>query len=115
MKVVINDDYGGFSLSRAAFHLLRGMKQKNALKEPDYGENYSDGSGIREQICSHEAFLHDIPRDDPMLVEVVEKLGRAANGTLSSLKVVEIPDGVEWQIEGYDGSEWIAEKHRRWG
>ena len=27
---------------------------------------------------------------------------------------VEIPDDVEWQIEEYDGSEWIAEKHRIW-
>jgi hypothetical protein len=30
------------------------------------------------------------------------------------LKVVEIPDGVKWQIEEYDGSEWVAEKHRTW-
>lgn len=30
------------------------------------------------------------------------------------LKVVSIPADVEWQIEEYDGAEWIAEKHRTW-
>ncbi len=25
-----------------------------------------------------------------------------------------IPDDVKWQIEEYDGLEWIAEKHRTW-
>jgi hypothetical protein len=28
--------------------------------------------------------------------------------------VVEIPDGVEWEIAEYDGLEWVAEKHRTW-
>jgi len=30
------------------------------------------------------------------------------------LKIVDIPDGVEWEIEEYDGMEWVAEKHRTW-
>ena len=34
--------------------------------------------------------------------------------TLAKLKIVEIPDDVEWIIEEYDGKEWIAEDHRRW-
>jgi hypothetical protein len=28
---------------------------------------------------------------------------------------VDIPDDVKWQIEEYDGNEWIAESHRTWG
>jgi hypothetical protein len=28
--------------------------------------------------------------------------------------VVEIPDGIEWSIQEYDGLEWVAEKHRTW-
>ena len=35
-------------------------------------------------------------------------------GCCSRLKVVEIPDGIEWQIEEYDGKEWVAETHRTW-
>jgi len=30
------------------------------------------------------------------------------------LKIVEIPDDVDWEINEDDGSEWIAEKHRTW-
>jgi len=30
------------------------------------------------------------------------------------LKVVEIPDDVEWNVQEYDGNEWVAEKHRIW-
>jgi cytosine/adenosine deaminase-related metal-dependent hydrolase len=53
-------------------------------------------------------------RDDPHLIEAVEKLGKKANGRFADLHVVEIPDDVEWDIEEYDGNEWIAEKHRTW-
>lgn len=55
-----------------------------------------------------------IPRDDPALVRVVEELGPKAGGMCAKLRVVEVPDGVEWQIEEYDGNEHIAEKHRTW-
>lgn len=55
-----------------------------------------------------------IPRNDPHLVQVVEELGREANNQFAKLKVVEIPDDVDFQIEDYDGSEHIAEVHRTW-
>jgi hypothetical protein len=38
----------------------------------------------------------------------------AANGAHANLKIVEVPPDVEWQIEEYDGNEWVAEKHRTW-
>lgn len=53
-------------------------------------------------------------RTDPDLIEVIERLGNEANGRHAELKVVEIPDDVEWKIEEYDGQEWIAEEHRTW-
>jgi len=53
-------------------------------------------------------------RADPLLVKVVEKLGRAASGTHAELKIVEIPEGMQYQIEDYDGMETIHEKHRSW-
>ena len=56
----------------------------------------------------------DVDRDDPDLVRVIEELGDNANGKFADLKVVEIPADVEWQIEEYDGAEWISEKHRTW-
>ena len=53
-------------------------------------------------------------RSNEDLVRVVEKLGSEASGFLANLKVVEIPDDTEWEIEEYDGLEWVAEKHRTW-
>ena len=63
-----------------------------------------------DEICEKG----DIPRDDPVLVEVVEHLGDAANGDYAELKVVEIPDGVDWYVEDYDVNEHFAERHRTW-
>lgn len=53
-------------------------------------------------------------RTHPMIVRVVEELGQAADGPFAELSVVEIPDGVEYSIEEYDGREHIAEEHRTW-
>jgi len=57
---------------------------------------------------------HQIPRDDPQLIQVVEEMGEAAGGKCAELRVVEIPDNVLWLIEEYDGLEHVAEKHRTW-
>lgn len=53
-------------------------------------------------------------RADPLLVQVVKELGEEANGSHAKLRVVEVPDGVEWEIDEYDGNEHVAEKHRTW-
>jgi hypothetical protein len=45
---------------------------------------------------------------------VVRELGDRANGNFAELKVVEIPASVDWQIDEYDGREWIAEVHQTW-
>lgn len=38
MKIVINKCYGGFGLSREAFHRLRALGNEHALAEVDIGE-----------------------------------------------------------------------------
>lgn len=53
-------------------------------------------------------------RDHPLLVRLVQEMGEAANDRYAKLRVVEIPDDVDFQIEEYDGNEHIAEKHRVW-
>lgn len=92
MKVVINSCHGGFELSDKAVALL-------AKK---------CGCSV-ENICKY-----DFDRADPVLVKVVEELGAEANGSFAKLKIVEIPDNVEYQIDEYDGEEWVAERHRTW-
>lgn len=53
-------------------------------------------------------------RDSTELVQVVEELGERANGAYSELEIVEIPDGVQWEIDDYDGMERVDEVHRSW-
>lgn len=112
-EVVINACHGGFALSRKAFLRLRELGQKDALIEPDIGEMWADGSGPRNDFLG-DHFCSGIPRDDPLLIQVVRKLKKEANGQFACLKIVKIPDDVEWEIEEYDGLEWVAEKHRVW-
>ena len=38
----------------------------------------------------------------------------SANGGSANIKVVEVPEDVDWEIAEYDGVEWVAEKHRTW-
>jgi hypothetical protein len=112
-EIVINTQYGGFGLSHKAFLRLRELGQVEAQDEPDWGEHYSDGSGPREQH-GWDSFGQDIPRDDPLLIQVIRELGKAANGNCAKLKVVKIPNDVDWVLEEYDGREWISECHRTW-
>lgn len=56
-----------------------------------------------------------LDRADPNLVKVVKELGKKANGKFADLKIVTIPDGVDFEIDKYDGLESIHEKHRSWG
>ena len=98
MKIVINRCFGGFSLSQNAEALFRRIEK---IKPDDE--------------ANHEYFSsRDIPRDNPTLIKIVEKLGENAGGAYANLKVVEIPDDVNWYIEEYDGMEHVAERHRTW-
>ena len=112
MKIVINICHGGFNLSDEAIRLyakLVGINLVEALSEYCGTEFYTD-SISEETFFSH----YDIARNDGFLIEAVETLGDAANGDYAKLKVVEIPDDVEWHIHEYDGTEHVAEKHRTW-
>jgi hypothetical protein len=57
---------------------------------------------------------YDLKRDDPILIQVVKELGKEANGSCAELEIVEIPDGINWEIDEYDGMERVEEAHRSW-
>lgn len=138
MKIVINSCYGGFSLSDKAVMLyaeklgsditpvvtdlgtifyrckpeeLPEILRKDYFKLSDEERRgpYAEASKNVKSLSSY-----GFERNDPTLIEVVEELGAAANGRFAELKIVEIPDDVKWQIEEYDGVEWVAEEHRTW-
>lgn len=107
MKVVINKCCGRFRLSRAAMKKYADLQGWRWESEGDYTFLKNDfGEAVYDT---------DIPRDCPLLVEVVETLGGKVSSFYSELKVVEIPDGVDFTISDYGGMETIHEKHRSWG
>jgi hypothetical protein len=131
MKIVINAEYGGFGLSHEA--LLRYIEEKGLklyihyTKEFDmlsfYTVPYEEYERVHQKDLANGLYKdsnslcwnpREIERNDPILVRVVEEMGEKADGKNSRLSIVEIPDDIEWTIEDYDGSEWVAEKHRTW-
>ena len=111
MKVVINACHSGFELSHEA--IMQYAHRKGIKLETREGE-YKALIPFEYYIDGEPFYDRYIPRDDPDLVATVRELGENANSRFSKLKIVEIPDDVEWEIADYDGSEWVAEKHRTW-
>lgn len=134
-KIAINKCYGGFSISpEAALWLFEKGMENITYKVSEY---FSDSTSLKESLDKWKAFLSGAnkdylfltvfspdeqfvlntrpeKRDDPLLIECIETLGEKAFGSLSKLKIVSIPADVEWEIEEYDGREWVSEKRRTW-
>jgi len=121
-KVVINTCFGGFGLSREG--MMRYAELKGVTVYPYTDPAYAslnvstyylepeDPTAVEDHRPSLSQY--EIARDDPLLVQVVEEMGDKSFGQCAELKVVELPDGVAWEIAEYDGNEHIAESHRTW-
>lgn len=138
MKIVINSCCGGFGLSPEACVLLYELgctsiatpvKEYFQREPKKLDEARAAWDAYKAGTLDRMPFIlwafspdgeyvlceSDVARDDPLLVRVVENLGDRASGRHASLKIVDVPDGVEWEIDGYDGREKVVEKHRTWG
>lgn len=113
-KIVINKAYGGFGLSREAIIMYLELAGISYSEELQADRDTQNRLGNRIMVNGAEFYPRDIARDDPCLVATVRRLGSKASGVYAKLKVVEVPAGVDWIIEDYDGQEWVAEKHRIW-
>lgn len=92
-RIVINTCHGGFGLSDTALALYKAYAGIT-------GDSFYD---------------FEIERNDPILLQVLDQMGVDECGSnYSELKIVEVPDDVEWEIEEHDGKEWVAERHRTW-
>jgi hypothetical protein len=117
MKIAINADFGGFSLSEQAFQKLLALKniefeveESNSYIGNTYylaGREHTDATYI-----SQREFYEN--RADADLIAVIEQLGEAASGNYSNIKIVDIPDNIDWHIVEYEGLEHVAEAHRTW-
>lgn len=91
MKVVVNRAFGAFKIPEKLVKPLGW-----------FGEYFKGNS---DNIYAE--------RTAPDLIEALEEMVR--NGEkIWPLEIVEIPDGIEWYIEDYDGKETIHEEHRVW-
>ncbi len=128
-KIVINRCYGGFGLSHEAimrYAELKGIKlycDDNSVISNYYTvpvdefhnlHNTAKETGDYSKVNQHYYSTYSMDRDDPILIQVVEELGDRASGKFSELEIVNIPDDIQYDIEEYDGKEWVAEKHRVW-
>lgn len=142
MKIVINRCFGGFGLSTKALKEYAKLKGFEIFFYKQIKYKYSDGEEKFERVDSElpNAFLSiykkdfgkivnnlhikenekfyfsgdNIERTDKDLIKVVELLGEEANGMCAKLKIIEIPDNLNYEIDNYDGIESIEEKHRSW-
>lgn len=105
-KVAYNTCFGGFGLSEKAVQLARSISGDSkwaGIELP--GELYPDGSGECPDWFKNFHPDHDFPRHDPVLIEVIEKLGDEASGDYAAIAIEEIEG--RYRICEYDGSEWI--------
>ncbi|NDB82523.1 MAG: hypothetical protein EB127_07255 [Alphaproteobacteria bacterium] len=113
-RIVINIQYGGFGLSYKAKLLYLELAGIKYTLESQTDRDTQIRLGNKVIVNGSEFTGRHIARDDPALVNTVYQLGSDSSTEYATLKVVEIPSDVEWQIEEYDGREWVAEKHRTW-
>ena len=132
-KIVINNDFGGFGLSHAAtmrYAELKGIKlypfvaegygiSPLKIYEPEVDPEwklifYYTSPNAKDDEDAEGFYDRNLARDDPLLIQVVEEMKEKASGRHAHLKIVEIPDNVDWEIEEYDGAEWVSEKHQTW-
>ena len=131
-KIVYNACFGGFSISDAAikrYAEIKGIKLYPETGKFDHvtywtvpedrrpGELEGEAwrNATQEQRIAHNKSYGDhtigsreFERNDPVLVQVVEELGDAANGMCAKLRIAELAPGTPYRIDEYDGSETVA-------
>ena len=104
MEVVINKCFGGFGISNECAVAL-GAK---LIEIPEL-------TGRFHHIFPNNKSDRDF-RADPRLIALIKEKGSEwCSDSFSKLKIIEMPDDVEWEISDYDGMETIEEIHRLWG
>jgi len=122
-KVVYNSCYGGFGFREKIIEWVRENQEElkkqyndadveNLVEATLKGEMYDDGSGPK---TTDGVSRFEIERGNHLLADIVDgetDYSGMINTRHSSLRVAEVPDGVEWVIDEYDGVETVKEKTR---
>jgi len=129
MNVVINRALGGLALSRKAVKRYSELSNipiyaftweviDNAgnLKPAEKDDDSEYLSYSTDPKCTDRNYWdkEELDRDDPILVQVVNELGKSAGQPDSDLVVISIPDDVDYYVEDCENHEVIREKSREW-
>jgi len=141
MKVAYNACFGGFGLSNLALTAFAKKKGIDLTWYEQVGykhegkEKYIKADGVPEangcRFCPltddfgseitelpkgkfYYPDFYDEQRSDHDLVSVIEELGNKANGMCADLRIQEIPDGAEFEIDEYDGNESVVPPRQNW-
>jgi hypothetical protein len=107
-KVAYNSQYGGFSVSLAAHDRLIELGHPAAVKY----EAYMKLHNLRQEALRYKSVHYDdrdyhIRRHDPLLIQVIEELKEAANGSCCSIKIDVLENNEHYVIEEFDGKEEV--------
>ena len=131
MKVVINKGFHQFGLSLKALQKIFGnvyvyqhdwlldlyfrqdsLADRRSRSNDFIYSTYDYGEETLRIDDKHKIYFRTMDRSLDKLVSVVEEMGEEAGSHGTSLKIVEIPDDVNWEIEEFDGQERIREVGR---
>lgn len=136
MEVVLNRCFGWYRLSALAYIHIAEMLWKDVfffkmpfIDEIELLDNEQaikhtgrplgcvyafdrDIRGIKWSTTEYRIPDYKEDRTNPIIVETVKFLWVEASTYVSDLQVVTIPDGIDWEIQRYDGMESIVERHR---
>lgn len=80
-------------------------------------ENINDCMVFTEDYQHYLSPIHFVKyenREDPLLIRCIESLKEEVDTPMSQVRIIEIPEGVDYQIANNDGYEYIREKSREW-
>lgn len=103
-KVAYNSCFGGFSLSRAAI-----LRAREISGDQKWGNTHITGDAWDngKPVDRDYGHIDKVPRHDPVLIQVIEELGEAANGECADLAIEDVPEGTQYRIDEYDGNERV--------
>ena len=97
-KVAINYGEGRFGLSKAAL------------------TEYTNRTSTRERKFSRGEYLNPSFRSDPVLIQIIEEMGTAANGDFARLVIIKLDSEYKdcFKIYPYPGGESIVINKEKW-
>ncbi len=119
MKIAINKCFGGFDLSDK---VLERLIELGIPHYKSYDDRPKEDKGLYIVDAESSSFgkywtnLSDEEnRTNPLLIQAIEEIGEEkSSGRFGEIRIIEIPDGIQWELSEYDGIESIHEVHRSW-